>query len=56
MPSEYHRQHCPCRDCRSPADRKLPAGTALTGIVLIALIAFSLAVVALVSQLPGAGQ
>lgn len=56
MPLDYHPQHCPCRECRSPADRKWPAASILSAACLVGLVVVSLSVFAFVNFMTGAGQ
>lgn len=56
MPSELHRMHCQCRECRSPAEKRWPAEVVLSAACLAGLVLFSLGVITLIGALTGAGQ
>lgn len=56
MPSELHRMHCQCRECRSPAEKRWPAEAVLSVAYLAGLVLFSLGVIALIRVLTGLGQ
>lgn len=56
MPSELHRMHCQCRECRPPAEKRWPAEIVLSAVCLAGLVLFSLGAVALVRFLMGASQ
>lgn len=56
MPSELHRMHCQCRECRSPAEKRWPAEVVLSVACLAGLVLFSLGVIALIRVLTGASQ
>lgn len=56
MPSEYHAQHCRCRECRIPADRSWPVEFILAAIILALFSGFSVAVVALLEAIGGGAQ
>jgi len=56
MPLDYHPQHCPCRECRDPADRDWTAEWAQTIGCFLVFVGFSLAVVAFANFMTGAGQ
>lgn len=45
MPSEYHPQHCPCRECRVPANRSRFSDAVLVAVVLGLLSGFSVLIV-----------
>lgn len=56
MPSEYHPQHCPCRECRFPADQNVLQPVLLTLGAVFGLMLFSFAAIFFVRLLTGAGQ
>lgn len=56
MPSDYHPQHCLCRECRQPAERRWPAEAYLSAACLAGFVIFSLGCIALVSVVIGVGQ
>lgn len=56
MPSDYHPQHCPCRECRFPAEQNVLKPVLLSLAAIAALMLFSFAVIFFVRLLTGAGQ
>lgn len=56
MPSELHRMHCQCRECRPPAKKRWPAEAVLSAACLAGLVLFSFGAIALVRYLAGASQ
>lgn len=56
MPSEYHPQHCPCRDCRFPGEQNVVEPVLMTLGAIAGLMLFSFAVIFFVRLLTGAGQ
>jgi hypothetical protein len=56
MPSEYHPQHCTCRECRFPAEQNVLEPVLLSLGAILALMLFSFAVIFFIRLLTGAGQ
>lgn len=56
MPSEYHPMHCPCRECRVPANRSRFSDALLFAVVLGLLSSFSVLVVHGVALVTGGAQ
>lgn len=56
MPSDYHPQHCTCRECRFPAEQNVLQPVLLSLGAIVGLMLFSFAVICFVRLLTGAGQ